>query len=168
MDCLSLLTFEIFIVNYRSVLYYNTLQTCQESVPCIPPQMRKHTILPRQHYSISCSHRKTCSPSSSRHRNIASRHSPSHSDTRWERHRSPSFSWTRRKRHGSRSHSHSNPRKKRRHRSHSRDFHTNKEHNRSRSRSKSRGSCSVLTSPHNASSHKGETSLTTKHLKYHS
>ena len=46
MDCLSLLTFETFIVKYRSVLYYNTLQTCQESVLCIPHQMRKHTILP--------------------------------------------------------------------------------------------------------------------------
>ena len=46
MDCLSLLTFETFIVNYHSVSYYNTLQTCQESVPCIPHQMRKHTILP--------------------------------------------------------------------------------------------------------------------------
>ena len=46
MDCLSLLTFETLIVNYHSVLYYNTLQTCQESVPCIPHQMRKHTILP--------------------------------------------------------------------------------------------------------------------------
>ena len=121
----------------------------------------------RQCYNISHSHRKTRSPSSSRHRNITSRHSPSHSDTRWERHRSPSLSWTRRKRHGSRSCFHSNPRKRWRHsRSHSRDFHTNKEHYRSRSRSKSRGSRSVLTSPHNASGRKGETSSTTEHLKY--
>ena len=122
-----------------------------------------------QHYSISRSHRKTCSPSSSRHRNITSRHSSSHSDTRWEKHRSPSLPWTRGKRLGRRSCSHSNPRKRRRHsRSHSRDIHTNKEHYRSRSRSKSRGSHSVLTSPHNASSCKGETSLTTECLKYHS
>ena len=121
----------------------------------------------RQHYSVSCLHRKTHSPSSSRHRNITSRHSPSHSDTRWERHTSPSLSWTRRKRHGIRSCSHSNLRKRRRHsRSHSRDFHTNKEHYRSRSLSKSRGSRSVLTSPHNASGHKGEMSSTTEHLKY--
>ena len=122
-----------------------------------------------QHYSISCSHRKTRSPSSSRHRNITSRHSPSHSDTRWERHRSLSLSWTRRKRHWSQSCSRSNPRKMWRHsRSHSRDFHTNKEHYRSRSCSKSRGSRSVLTSPHNASGRKGETSSTTERLKYHS
>ena len=86
----------------------------------------------RQHYSGSHSHRKTCSPSSSRH--ITSRHSPSHSDTKWERHRSPLLSWTRRNRHGSRSHSRSYPRKRLRHsRSHSTDFHTNKEHYRSRS-----------------------------------
>ena len=122
-----------------------------------------------QHYSISHSHRKTWSPSSSRYRNITSRHSPSHSDTRWETHRSPSLSWTRRKRHGSQLRSHSNPRKRQRHsRSHSRDIHTNKEHYRSRSCSKSRGSHSVLTSPHNASGHKGEPSLTTEHLKYRS
>ena len=123
----------------------------------------------QQHYSISRSCRKTRSPSSSRHRNITSRHSPSHSDTRRERHRSPLLSWTRRKRHGSRSCSHSNPRKRQRHsRSHSMDFHTNKEHYRSRSRSKSKGSRSVLTSPHNASGCKGETFSTTEHLKYHS
>ena len=48
------------------------------------------------------------------------------------------------------------------------DFHTNKEHYRSRSHSKSKGSCSVLTSPHNASGRKGETSLTTEHHKYRS
>ena len=41
-----LLTFETFIVNYHSFLYDNTLQTCQENVPCIPHQMKKHTILP--------------------------------------------------------------------------------------------------------------------------
>ena len=169
MDCLSLLTFETFIMKYHSVLYYNTLQTCQESVPCIPHQMRNTYDSSRQHYSISHSRRKTHSPSSSRHRNITSRHSPSHSDTRWERHRSPLLSWTRRKRHGSRSCSHSYPRKMRRHsRSHSMDFHTNKKHYRSRSHSKSKGSRSVLTSPHNASGHKGETSSTTEHLKYHS
>ena len=93
----------------------------------------------QQHYSISRSCRKTRSPSSSRHRNITSRHSPSHSDTRWERHRSLLLSWTRRKRHVSRSRSPSNPRKRQRHhRSHSRDFHTNKEHYRSRSPSKSK------------------------------
>ena len=46
MHCLSLLTFETFIVNYHSVLYDNTLQTSQESVPCIPHQMKKHRILP--------------------------------------------------------------------------------------------------------------------------
>ena len=121
----------------------------------------------QQHYSVSHLHRKTRSPLSSRHRNITSMHSPSHFDTRWERHRSPSLSWTRRKRHGSQSRSHSNPRKRQRYsRSHSRDFHTNKEHYRSPSRSKSKGSRSVLTSPHNASGHKGETSLTTEHLKY--
>ena len=123
----------------------------------------------QQHYSISCSHRKTRSPLSSRHRNITSRHSPSHSDTRWERHRSPLLSWTRRKRHGSLSCSRSYPRKRWRHsRSHSMDFHTNKEHYRSQSCSKSKGSRSVLTSPHNASGRKGETSLTTEHLKYRS
>ena len=169
MDCLSLFTFETLIVNYCSVLYDNTLQTCQESVPCIPHQMRKHTIFPNRITPFHIHIRKTCSPSSSRHRNITSRHSPSHSDTRWERDRSPSLSRTRRKRHESRSRSHSNPRKRQRHsRSHSRDVHTNKEHYRSQSRSKSRGSCSVLTSPHNASSHKGEMSLTTECLKYRS
>ena len=121
----------------------------------------------RQHYSVSHSHRKTRSPWSSR--NITSRHSPSHSDTKWERHRSPLLSWTRRNRHGSQSHSCSYPRKRRRHsRSHSMDFHTNKEHYRSRSRSKSKGSRSVLTSPHNASGCKGEKSSTTEHHKYHS
>ena len=46
MDCLSLLTFETLIVNYHSVLYDNTFQTYQESVPCIPHQIRKHTIFP--------------------------------------------------------------------------------------------------------------------------
>ena len=118
-----------------------------------------------QHYSVSRSCRKTRSPSSFRH--ITSRHSPSHSDTKWERHRSPILSWTRRNRHGSWSHSRSYPRKRRRHsRSHSMDFHTNKEQYRSRSRSKSKGSHSVLTSPHNASGHKGETSSTTEHHKY--
>ena len=84
-----------------------------------------------------------------------------------ERERSPSLSRTRRKRHGSISRSHSKPRKRRRHsRSHSRDLHTNKGHYTSQSHSKARGSCSVLTSSHNASSHKGETSLTTACLKY--
>ena len=46
MHCLSLLAFETFIVNYHSVLYDNTLQTCQESVSCIPHQMKKHMTLP--------------------------------------------------------------------------------------------------------------------------
>ena len=123
----------------------------------------------QQHYSLSHLHRKTCSPLSSRHRNITSRHSPSHFDTRWERDRSLSLSQTRRKRHESQSRSHSNPRKRWRHsRSHSRDVHTNKEHYRSQSHSKARGSRSVLTSPHNASSHKGKMSSTTERLKYHS
>ena len=46
MYCPLLLTLETFIVNYHSFLYHNTLQTCQASVPCIPHQMKKHTILP--------------------------------------------------------------------------------------------------------------------------
>ena len=121
----------------------------------------------QQHYSFSHLHRKTRSPLSSRHRNITAWHSPSHSDTSWERDRSLSLSRTRRKRHGSQSRSCSKPRKRRRHsRSHSRDLHTNKGHYRSRSRSKARGSWSVLTSPHNASSCKGGTSLTTECHKY--
>ena len=123
------------------------------------------------HYSCSCSHRKNRSPSSSRHRNITSRHSPPHSDTMWERDRSQSLSQTRRKRHESQSRSHSKPRKRQRHsRSHSRDIHTDKGHYRSQtqSHSKARGSHSVLTSPHNASSHKGDTSSATECLKYHS
>ena len=66
---------------------------------------------------------------------------------------------------------HSKPMKRHRHsRSHSRDIHTNKGHYRPRtqSRLKARGSRSVLTSPHNASSHKGDMSSTTECLKYHS
>ena len=124
----------------------------------------------RWHYSHSCSHRKTHSPSSSRHRKITSRHSPQHSSTRWERNRSWSLSKTRRKRHKSWSHYHSKPRKRQRHsRSHSRDIHTNKGHCRLQtwSHSKARGSHRLLTSPHNASSHKGDTSSTTECLKYH-